>query len=465
MVLKSISRFLRTPFFLLVVVEAVLLYFAIPIAAKVFGFFGVFAADVESIGVASRVVFAATMLIGLFSVGLYQLHQRNRFHESVARIGVALCGAVLALLVFFAVWPAIAIPLPVIFFAIVISIVAVVIARFVSLRFIDESVFRRRVLIFGAGTRSSAIFDLRRRADRRGFSVVGQVRAPGDTIVEELKVLERNGESLLELAKELRADEIVVAMDDRRGNLPIRQLLDCKLRGIEVVDVVEFLERESGKIRVDLVNPGWLILSPGFRAGRMRTFAKRAVDLLVSGFAFLVAWPFMLLLAIAIKIEDGFSSPVFYRQERVGLHGKSFELLKFRSMVINAEAERGAQFAEVNDSRVTRVGKVSRKYRLDELPQLLNVLRGQMSLVGPRPERTEFVADLTKKIPYYAERHSLKPGITGWAQMNYPYGSTDQDAHEKLQYDLYYVKNHSTLLDLVIMLQTVEVVLWGRGAR
>jgi sugar transferase (PEP-CTERM system associated) len=269
----------------------------------------------------------------------------------------------------------------------------------------------------------------------------------------------------MDFAIEKNADEIVVAMDDRRGNLPVRELLDAKIRGINVIDLMEFLERETGKIRIDLVSPGWLIFSSGFRTSSFRRFTKRLVDIVASAILLLVLWPIILLIALAIKLEDGFSAPVLYRQRRVGRGHELFFVLKFRSMRIDAESDGKAIWAAEDDERITRVGRFLRKYRLDELPQLFNVLRGQMSLVGPRPERPEFVEGLRESIPYYAERHSVNPGVTGWAQLRYSYGSTEEDAIEKLQYDLYYVKNQSLILDIMIILQTVEVVLWSKGSR
>jgi sugar transferase (PEP-CTERM system associated) len=278
-------------------------------------------------------------------------------------------------------------------------------------------------------------------------------------------VLNAEETSIADIALEKNAEEIVIAMDEKRGNLPVRQLLDARLQGIDVIELMEFFERETGKIRVDLVNPGWLIFSPGFRISRLRAFSSRTVDLLTSAGLFLVSWPIMLLVALAIKLEDGVSAPVLYRQCRVGKGGVPFQVLKFRSMSVDAEADGQAKWAEANDSRITRVGNVLRNVRLDELPQVFNVLRGQMSLVGPRPERPEFVQELKKSIPYYDERHAVKPGVTGWAQLKYSYGASEEDAIEKLQYDLYYIKNQSLMLDIMIILQTVEVVLWGKGAR
>jgi sugar transferase (PEP-CTERM system associated) len=254
-------------------------------------------------------------------------------------------------------------------------------------------------------------------------------------------------------------------MDERRGNLPVKELLDARLKGVQVIDLLEFMERESGKIRIDLVNPGWLIFSSGFRISRLREFSQRTVDLVASATLIFFSWPIMLLVAAAIMLEDGIRAPVLYRQCRVGKGGVPINVLKFRSMSVDAESDGKAVWATENDSRITKVGNILRNVRLDELPQLFNVLRGQMSLVGPRPERPEFVNELQESIPYYAERHAVKPGVTGWAQLKYSYGASEEDAIEKLQYDLYYIKNQSLLLDIMIILQTVEVVLWGKGAR
>jgi sugar transferase (PEP-CTERM system associated) len=268
---------------------------------------------------------------------------------------------------------------------------------------------------------------------------------------------------LVNLCTRLDVSEVVVAMDDRRRGFPIAELLQCRLAGVDVTEQLTFLERETGRVRIDILNPAWMIFGEGFRRDALRLLTARLVDLAAGLTVFTLASPVMLCAALAIKIEEGWGAPVFYRQRRVGLLGRPFELLKFRSMRVDAEQNGQAQWASKNDPRVTRVGAFMRKTRIDELPQLLNVLRGQMSLVGPRPERPEFVADLAERIPYYHERHTVKPGITGWAQLCYPYGSSEQDALEKLQYDLYYVKNNTLLFDLTILLQTAEVVFLGKG--
>jgi sugar transferase (PEP-CTERM system associated) len=268
---------------------------------------------------------------------------------------------------------------------------------------------------------------------------------------------------LVDHARADNVDEIVVAMDDRRQGFPVGELLACRFAGIAVVDLLGFLERETGKLKVDLVNPAWLIFSDGFEIRTRLRIATRVFDFISAALLIVLTSPIMLCVALAIVIDSG--RPIFYRQQRVGLRGSVFTLYKFRSMIVDAESDGKARWAGASDSRVTRIGGLLRKLRLDELPQLLNVLRGDMSIVGPRPERPEFVQTLAEKIPYYHERHSVKPGITGWAQLCYPYGSSDEDAMEKLQFDLYYIKYKSLIFDLMVLLQTAEVVLWGKGAR
>lgn len=408
---------------------------------------------------------AIVVLVSMIAMGLYQFHQRLYFSEAVARLlaGVALACLLLATL--FYAYPPLMITRDIASVAIAYSLLLLLGIRYFFIRTVDFNIFRRATLVYGAGERAASIKEIRRRADRRGFKVVSRVAAMGDTVVDDVDVLRTSGKSITDLAIECGAEEIVIAMDDRRGNLPIRELLDAKLKGIDVIDLLAFLERETGKIRIDLVNPGWLIFSPGFRRSKLRRFAKRATDFVVSGVLLALVWPLMLIVALAIRIEGGPKASVIYRQRRVGQGGEPFDVLKFRSMSEDAEADGVAVWACENDSRVTRVGNFLRNSRLDELPQFINVLRGQMSIVGPRPERPEFVAELQTKIPYYSERHVVKPGVTGWAQLKYSYGASEEDAVEKLQYDLYYIKNQTLILDLLIILQTVEVVLWGKGAR
>jgi len=461
----SINNQIRTPLLLMAAIEAMIAFSSLYVA----GFIAFGSVDLCETVLGplapKAVVVALVILTSLVAMGLYQFHQRIYYREAVVRILVGLSTGCLALAVIFYAFPAVMVSRDLAGIAVGYTLILLLLVRYFFVRTVDENIFRHRTLIYGAGRRAASISELRRRADRRGFQIIGRIAAPGDAVVEDTIQLDLNDESITEIAIHEKVDEIVVAMDDRRGNLPVRDLLDARLRGIEIIDLLEFLERETGKIRVDLVNPGWLVFSPGFRTNWMRRSVKRVMDIILSTIGIILGLPLMLLTALAIKAEDGLLAPVLYRQTRVGQGGNPFEILKFRSMAVDAEAEGKAVWATEGDIRITRVGAVLRKYRLDEIPQLFNVLRGQMSIVGPRPERPEFVKDLQESIPYYSERHIVKPGITGWAQLRYTYGATEEDAMEKLQYELYYIKNHSLMLDIMIILQTVEVVLWGKGAR
>ena len=261
----------------------------------------------------------------------------------------------------------------------------------------------------------------------------------------------------------MNVQEIVVALSERRGGaMPLRELLDCKLSGIQVFDLASHFEKTLGQIRLDSLYAGWLIFGDGFNQGHVRSLVKRISDIIFSTILLVTTLPLMVITTLLIALESGF--PVLYRQERVGLNGRLFNVIKFRSMRRDAEPDGKPVWAKSDDDRVTKVGHIIRKLRIDELPQLFSVLKGDMSLVGPRPERPFFVDQLTREIPFYAVRHSVKPGITGWAQVCYHYGATVEDAAEKLQYDLYYVKNHSLALDVVVLLKTVGVVILGKGA-
>ncbi len=463
---RALRTWIRTPLLLMAVAEASILYSSLYFGTIVtYGTVAAFEIGHGSI-VFPATLQAAVVLVSLIAMGLYQFHQRFYFRDAVLRVLFGLVVGYLALAVVFYAIPPVAVEQEVANLSFAYSLVLLLGLRYFFLSTVDKNVFRRRSVIYGAGERAASLLALRRSADRRGFKIVGRVAAPGDTIVgDRSEVLVTNGKSITDYAIERDAEEIVIAMDERRGNLPVGELLDARLKGLDVIDLLEFLERETGKIRIDLVNPGWLIFSPGFRISRLRKVSKRTVDVIVSTALILLAWPIMLLVALAIVLEDGVSAPILYRQKRVGEGSKLFRVLKFRSMSVDAEADGKAVWAKKDDKRVTRVGAFLRKSRLDELPQVFNVLRGEMSLVGPRPERPEFVDELRKKIPYYAERHAVKPGITGWAQLRYSYGASEEDAAEKLQYDLYYIKNQSLMLDILIILQTVEIVLWGKGAR
>ena len=268
--------------------------------------------------------------------------------------------------------------------------------------------------------------------------------------------------AIYSVCKEANVDRIIVALDERRGRFPIEQLLLCRLKGIRVDDGMAFTEDLAGKLSVENLRPSSLIFSNGFKRSAISKTAKRYLDIVASTLGLVLSLPVCLLVALAIKLDS--PGPIFYRQERVGEDGKIFTLLKFRSMRADAEIN-GAVWARLNDRRVTRVGNMIRKLRLDEVPQMINVLKGEMSFVGPRPERPVFIEQLQKEIPYYSQRHVSKPGITGWAQIRYPYGASKEDALEKLKYDLYYIKHMSVLFDLTIILETVKTVLLRRGSR
>jgi len=270
--------------------------------------------------------------------------------------------------------------------------------------------------------------------------------------------------SIVDTVKRHGIDEIIMAVRERRGDtLTLNELLTCKLAGVRVVEQSTFFEHIGGELRIDALRASWLIFGDGFRQGRMRSLVKRTFDLAASLILLVATLPVMLATAVAIALES--SGPVLYRQERVGRQSKPFKVYKFRSMRTDAEADGVPRWANANDSRITRVGQFIRRTRIDELPQIFNVLKGDMSFVGPRPERSYFVDQLAEQIPFYSARHSIKPGITGWAQVSYRYGSSVDDALHKLQFDLYYVKNHTIFLDLLILLKTVKVVLSGDGAR
>jgi sugar transferase (PEP-CTERM system associated) len=411
-------------------------------------------------------LFAVVLVAGMAALGLYQPHMRETWFGLIARQAVGFVLGVVALIVIYYIFPLAYIGRSVFGLALAFGFVAVALFRVGFTRLVDVESLKRRVLVLGAGKRAALIPQrMRRRADRRGFHIVGFVRMGEETVaVPADRVIALDG-TLSVWAERLRVNEIVVGPDDRRGGLPMEELLECKQAGIFITDLATFFERESGKVKLSLIDPSWLVFSNGFDTSPLRLFMKRVFDVTAALIVLVLTWPFMLLVALAIRLESGAGQPILYRQERVGERGRTFALAKFRSMRTDAELDGVARWATRNDDRVTRVGRIIRKTRLDELPQLINVMRGDMSLVGPRPERPQFVTELAAKIRYYNLRHCVKPGLAGWAQLRYPYGASEEDAAEKLKYDLFYVKNHNLLLDLMILIQTVEVVLFGRGAR
>jgi sugar transferase (PEP-CTERM system associated) len=457
--------YLKVPIILLAMIEGALLLFAPYLSAAIM-YQGHNFESVTNTGhlFPTALLFAFCALASLIAVGLYSTRQRVGLAGIFVRITAALANAaaISALTYYFV--PDLRVDRSVLLGTAAIGIAASFVLRLLFERIVDENLFKRRVLVYGAGTRSKSLLELRRRADQRGFRIIGYMATDGDQVIAPADKVVSRPDDLYQWALQNSIDEIVMAMDDRRRGFPMHELLECRLAGIEILELPSFLERETGKVRLDVLNPSWIIFGEGFRASPTQQLLERAFDVVASLMLLLLALPLMLLAMAGIKLEEGLKAPLFYRQQRVGFHGRVFDVLKFRSMRVDAE-KFGAQYATKNDPRVTRIGSFMRKTRIDELPQLLNVLRGEMSFVGPRPERPEFVGELEQRIPYYRERHTVKPGITGWAQLCYPYGSSEKDTIEKLQYDLYYVKNRSLLFDLAILVQTVEVVLWGKGAR
>lgn len=412
---------------------------------------------------ARSLIFAMIIMLGMAALGQYQAHMRTTWFGLLARQVVAFVLGGFGLVVAYYVVPQAYVGRGVLAIALALGFVLVTGFRMVFLRTVEVDIFKRRVLIMGAGKRAAHIHKrMRRRSDRRGFRIVGFVKRPGEKPFVPEHLIINPGPDFREWLWREDVDEVVVGVDERRGALPMEDLLACRQMGIDITDLTTFFERESGRVQLELTDPSWLVFSGGFNATPV---SKRIFDLGIATLVFLLTWPFMLLVALAIRIESGRGQPILYRQERVGAYGKPFWLLKFRSMRTDAESDGRARWASENDDRVTRVGRFIRKVRLDELPQLWNVIKGEMSLIGPRPERPEFVAELAHKIRYYELRHCLKPGLAGWAQLRYSYGASEEDAAEKLKYDLFYVKNHSLMLDLLILIQTVEVVLFHRGAR
>jgi sugar transferase (PEP-CTERM system associated) len=337
--------------------------------------------------------------------------------------------------------------------------------RWITIRFQVFSATRERVLIVGTAEIAQQVCRWISNHHAGEYSVVGFADESDERIGTVLAMgarIQTDYRSLPRFAPQ-RADRIIVALDEKRGKLPVKQLMELRLRGLEIEEATTFFERISGKIAVEAMLPSWLIFSDGFKTSPTKQALKRIADIFHSVVLLVITSPLMALTSIAICFDGG--RPVLYRQSRVGLNGREFNLYKFRSMRHDAEAKCGPTWATQDDPRVTRVGKIIRKLRIDELPQLLNVLRGEMSFVGPRPERGHFVRQLESSIPYYGLRMTVRPGVTGWAQVEYRYSSSEEDSQEKLKYDLYYIKNNNLLFDLWIALKTVKVVLLGSGAR
>lgn len=409
------------------------------------------------------ILFGLVMLAINGLLGLYQRVSIRPITETRARAVLSIYLSIPIAYALYALLPIAAVNRDLIHLSAMSAVFGMLVTRVGAAHAPAAKMLRRSILVFGTGQQALAV---KRALDRSDPSAEIIGFFPGSNedqaLVSPNLILSRD-KSLTDTARNLNADEIVVALSERRGgSMPMRELLDCKLQGIKVMDLSSHFEQTLGQIRLDSLYAGWLIFGDGFSQGAFRTFVKRLFDIVCASILIILATPVMLLAALVIVLEDGF--PLLYRQERVGVNGRLFNVIKFRSMRRDAEKDGKPIWAQAKDNRVTRVGQIIRKLRIDELPQLFSVLNGDMSLVGPRPERPFFVDQLTKEIPFYAVRHSVKPGVTGWAQVRYHYGATVEDSAEKLQYDLYYVKNHSLFLDMVVLFETVGVVLTGKGA-
>ena len=407
--------------------------------------------------------FALTLQCAMIAVGAYGNDAFQSLRFAAARLLIAICvGVIFVSIVYFALpgrtlWRSNSL------YAMGIAFVLLIANRIISARVLGDDPFRRRILVLGAGKRADR---LRRLGEAKGagFQIVGHVDMGDVPSVIPSAVPRGTLASLSDHVTALRANEVVLALEERRNAIPLNDLLRVRTEGIHVNEITTFLERETGRVDLRSTNPSWLIFSDGFSSGRrISSAAKRVFDVVLSSLLLTLTFSIVLATAALIRLES--RGPAFYRQTRVGLFGQKFDILKLRSMHIDAEAEGKAVWAAKSDPRITRVGRVIRLLRIDELPQVWTVLKGEMSFVGPRPERPEFVDELAGHMPYYHERHMVKPGITGWAQVNYPYGASIQDARAKLEYDLYYAKNYTPFLDLVIILQTFRVILFPDGAR
>lgn len=399
--------------------------------------------------------------LSLYFFDLYDLRKPGTTTDTFIRMMQAFGVGCIILALLYTLFPSIIISTSIFWRSYLIICVSLFIWRSLYYFVLEKKLFAKEIILVGTGEMAERIVVEIVNNQESGFVIGALIGSspPFDHVGIPLVT------SLAELGGDPRlsqVERIVVALDDRRGTMPIADLLKNKLQGRIIEDGISFYEAISGKILVEKVNPAWLIFSEGFDCGRMTYLIKRLLDITLAFLGLCFTLPVTIVTAILIKLES--PGPIFYRQERLGERGEVFSIIKFRSMRQDAEKD-GAVWASQNDSRVTKVGGFIRKVRIDEIPQMWNVIRGQMSFVGPRPERPVFVEQLIEKLPYYSLRHSAKPGITGWAQVCYPYGASEEDALRKLEYDLYYIKHQSIFIDLLIMFRTIKTVLFQKGSR
>lgn len=405
---------------------------------------------------------AMVIWLAMIAVGVYGPNALRSLRFAGARVLVAISLGIIALAVVDFVIPSDLFWRSTLLYTMGLAIAVLVADRLLLNSFLGSSAFRRRVMVLGAADRAQRLRELGERPES-GFAIVAYIAMSDDNRMVEEAIPRAAIHDLGRFVENLGVSEVVLALQERRNSLPLKDLLRIKTKGVHVNDFSSFIERETGRVDLDTINPSWLIFSDGFSSGRMFSSAvKRIFDIMASVILLSLTFPIIFLFALLVKLDS--KGPAFFRQTRVGLFGQPFTVVKLRSMRIDAEKD-GAKWAEENDPRITRLGRFIRKVRIDELPQTWGVLTGQMSFVGPRPEVPSFVESLEEEIPFYGERHMVKPGITGWAQINYPYGASVEDSRCKLEYDLYYAKNYTPFLDFVILLQTLRVILWPEGAR
>ena len=406
----------------------------------------------------------ATMVfqLTLYFFDLYDLKRIRSFMDTATRMLQAFGTGCIILAGVYYSFPHIGISSVIFFSSYVAICLALTAWRATYYMILRKGLFAQPVLIIGTGKISAQITKEIEDNQDSGYRITAFIGNSAPSYNPNKTLLIPLSTSLTDTCTETKTDLIVVALDDRRGTMPIESLLECKLQGITIDDGITFFEAITGKILVKNVNPAWLIFSDGFQTSRLSYSFKRLLDIVLSLSGLIISLPISLLTALLIKIES--PGPIFYLQERVGERGNTFKIIKFRSMRQDAEKD-GAVWAMKDDARITRIGGFIRKVRIDEIPQMWNVLKGEMSFVGPRPERPVFVEKLTEAIPYYSLRHSAKPGISGWAQICYPYGASEEDALRKLEYDLYYIKNQSIFIDILVIFRTVKTVLFQKGSR
>lgn len=462
--MRSVLKFhLLPPFLILGIVEACVLFAAVNAGIFLSGTVAAITSVSFSAHVPRSAVFVGVLMTTGYAVGLYHRQCVGDFLQTLIRLVATFVIGFIVLSVVFYVVPMVEIWRSAMAISMPLAFAGLVITRWLFRRIPLSTYMRRRIVVLGTGDQAARIEALEADRERCRFAATVFIDVTGERARVAPHRIVAQVNSLADFVVAKGVDEIVVATHERRGNLPLKSLIDCRLAGTRITDYQTFCERETGRVDLDALRPYWFVFSDGFPGGRFQQSLKRALDIVASAMLLVLMLPLLAATTLAILIES--PGPVLYRQKRVGFKGKSFMLMKFRSMHPKAEEEGMPVWAARNDSRITAVGAFIRKTRIDEIPQLLNVLKGDMSFVGPRPERPHFVEQLGRAIPYYEVRHSVKPGVTGWAQVNYPYGASIEDAWQKLEYDLYYIKYYSILRDIVIILQTIRVIILPQGAR